>query len=370
MISSQQKDRVKVSILTSVHIPFDGRIFHKEAKTLARAGYEVVLIAPVSKEEVVDGVRMLPLPKPKNRFERMTKVVWRLFRLAFKEKADVYHFHDPELMPVGILLKLLGKKVIYDVHEDYSEQILNKDWVGNTYIRKLAAFATKTAEQVGAFFFDGIVTATPHIAEKFPPRKTTTVRNLPILELIDRANPLRDALIYAGALTAVRGIEQLIQAMALLQNRAELWLLGKWESKEFESKCAVLEGWRYTDYLGHVPYPKVSSYVKRANVGLINFLPVPNQQRAMPNKPFEYMACSLAMIMSNFAYWREIFGECALFVNPYDPEDIANKVLYLLDNPDKAKELSDKGRALIEEEYSWEAEQVKLLDIYKKVLIK
>jgi len=77
-----------------------------------------------------------------------------------------------------------------------------------------------------------------------------------------------------------------------------------------------------------------------------------------------------AEVMSNFPYWQETFGECALFANPYDPEDIAEKVLYLLDNPDEAKKLSDEGRELIEKKYSWEAERGKLLDVYKKVLNK
>ena len=105
------KDQFKICILTSVHPPFDHRIFYKEAKTLIKAGYNVVLIAQHIKEETVDGVRVVPLPTPKNRFERMTKVVWKLVRLALKEKANVYHFHDPELIPVGLYLKILGKKV-------------------------------------------------------------------------------------------------------------------------------------------------------------------------------------------------------------------------------------------------------------------
>ncbi len=98
--------------------------------------------------------------------------------------------------------------------------------------------------------------------------------------------------------------------------------------------------------------------------------PIERYMVGLPIKVFEYMACSLPMVMSNFSYWQEIFSECALFVNPYDPEDIAEKVLYLLDNPDEAKKLSDEGRELIEKKYSWEAERGKLLDVYKKVLNK
>jgi glycosyltransferase involved in cell wall biosynthesis len=369
------KSQVKICVLTSVHPAFDGRIFHKEAKTLTKAGYHVVLIAQHNKEEVVDGVKILPLPKPRNRFERMTKVVWKLFRLASKQKAAIYHFHDPELIPIGLALKLFGRKVIYDVHEDYPEQFLNKEWIGNYTCRKIISVLFNIFEKLSVKIFDGVVTATPGIAAKFPENKTITLRNLPVLELMDKAKPSnwkknKPTVIYSGGLSMIRGIKEIIQAMEFIGDRAELWLLGKWENEEFKQECENLTGWKYATYLGQIPYGQHYSLIKTADVGLVDFFPLPNQERAMPNKPFEYMACSLPMVMSNFPYWQEIFGECALFVNPYDAEDIAEKILHLLDNSNEAKKLGDKGRELIEEEYNWEAEQGKLLDIYKKVLNK
>ncbi|RPJ36239.1 MAG: glycosyltransferase family 1 protein, partial [Planctomycetaceae bacterium] len=98
MTDAPRQCRGKVCVLTSVHMPFDGRIFHKEARSLVKAGYDVTLIARHTKEEVGGGVRVLPLPAPKNRIERVAKVMRRLHRLAVQENADVYHFHDPELM--------------------------------------------------------------------------------------------------------------------------------------------------------------------------------------------------------------------------------------------------------------------------------
>ena len=363
----------KICILTSVHPAFDGRIFHKEAKTLAKAGYNVILIAKHDNEKIVDGVRIVPLPEPKNRIERMTKIMWKLFRLALKEKADIYHFHDPELIFIGLLLKLHGKKVIYDVHEDVPKQILNKDWIGNIYNRKCIAFIVYIIEQIGAFLYNEIVAATPDIAKKFPKNKTVVLRNFPILELIDDVKPInykkdKSVIIYAGGLARTRGIMEIIQAMEYIDNKAELCLLGKWESKKFRYECENLEGWNNTRYLGFISLNEVFQYMKIADIGLCLLHPIKNYITGLPIKAFEYITCSLPMVMSNFHYWREIFGECTLFANPYDPKDIADKIIYLLDKPNEARKFSKKGRKLIEEKYNWETESKKLIILYNSLL--
>ena len=102
---------VKICILTTVHPPFDIRIFHKEAKSLVKFGYDVTLIAQNNRNEVVDRIKIIALPKPKNRSMRILGLTWRVFYLALRQHADIYHFHDTELMPIGILLKLKGKKL-------------------------------------------------------------------------------------------------------------------------------------------------------------------------------------------------------------------------------------------------------------------
>lgn len=361
-----------ICLITSVHFANDTRIFHKEAKTLIQAGYDVILIAQNNKNEIVDGVKIIALLKPRNRFTRIFALTWQVFCLALCQHADVYHFHDPELIIVGIILRLFGKKVIYDVHEDVPKQIMNKNWLGNNHIRKFAAFIMNIVEQIGGLLFNKIVVATPDIAKRFPEKKTVILRNYPILKLIDNTVPInykknKPVIIYAGGLTKIRGIKEIVQAMEYIENKAELWLLGKWESEKFKKDCEDLAGWKYTKYLGFKNLEEVYSFMKSSDIGIINFLPVKNHLGALPNKPFEYMTCSLPIIMSNFPYWQEIFRDCVLFVDPYDSKDIAEKVLYLLDNPNEAKKLGKKGRKLIEEKYSWETESKKLLEMYNNL---
>lgn len=363
----------KVCILTSVHPPFDGRIFHKECKSLVNAGYDVALIAQHDKNETIGGIKIVALPKPKNRRDRISKLTFKIFWRSFKQKSKIYHFHDPELIPIGIILKILGKKVIYDVHEDVPKQILNKEWVGSLFLRKIVAFFAHILEQFGALFFDKMVVATPDIANKFDHSKTEIIRNLPILKIIDTAGCIVQAkekpiVIYTGGLSKIRGIKEVVQAMEYVSDSAELWLLGDWETEEFRKECEGLEGWKHTKYLGRVPLKVVYQYMKKADIGTSILYPVNNYLTSLPIKAFEYMACSLPMIMSDFPYWKEMFGGCALFANPHDPRNIAESILYLLNNPDKAHELGTKGRELIETKYSWKAESKKLIHLYEKLL--
>lgn len=361
----------KICMLSSAHSVFDDRIFYKEAKSLSKEGYNVAVIAQHDKEEVVDNIRIIPLSIPKNRLHRMTKTVWKLFMLALKEKADIYHFHDPELIPIGILLKLKGTKVIYDVHEDYTKTILDKNRIGNEYFIKFIAFLFNLVEQTSIMFFNKIIVVTTHIAKKYPKNKTIILRNLVILEVIDNIKvdnykKSKPNIIYFGGLSENRGIIEIICAMKYLYNKADLLFLGRWENEEYKRKCMNLKEWKNVKYFGYVSYAEMFSIIKKANIGLINFYPKLNHIRSLPSKLFSYMACSLPMVVSNFDYWQKLFGECALFADPYNPKDIANKILYLLDNPDVMKKMGERGRELIKEKYSWESESKKLLDMYKK----
>lgn len=374
----------KICILTSVHPPFDGRIFYKEAKTLVKAGYKVVLIVQHNKKETVDGVRIIPLPKPRNRFERVTSVVWKLFISALRERADIYHFHDPELIPVGLILKLFDKKVIYDMHELVYFQIEDKYWLKFRIIKKLMQEVYSLFEKLSIKYFDQLILAEDGYESYFTQRyknfkRYTIIRNFPIVSLIESAETINNSIkqnpiiIYAGGLSRIRGIKEIIKSMEYMEymkHRTELWLLGKWESEGFEKECKALKGWKHTKYLGFVSLSEVYKYMKIATIAIATVYPTKNHTISLLIKLFEYMACSLPMVISNFPYWKNTFKSCALFANPYNPEDIAEKILYLLDNFDVMKKMGKKGNKLIEKQYNWELESQKLLNMYKNTLEK
>lgn len=367
------KKNYKICHISSVHPALDIRIFFKECKSLAAAGYDVTLIAVYNEEQTVDGVRIVPFRLYKNRFKRILFSPFRMLRLALRQHAAVYHFHDPELIPVGIMLKLFRKKVIYDVHEDVGRQVMYKHWIKSTLLKKIISAAVTLTEKTGALFFDRIVTVTTGIAAKFKPSKTILLRNMPVLEMISRAVPApikkeKPVIVYSGGLTRVRGIKQLVDAMKYVRDRAELWLLGKWESAAFARECEQSPGWAYTRHKGFLPQEEVFSMMKVSDIGVVTFLPLPNHIEALPNKPFEYMACNLPIVMSNFSSWQDIFNRCALFADPESPEDIARNFILLLEDKDLGARLAAAGAELIRTEYSWEAEKEHLLKMYNELL--
>ena len=194
-------------------------MFLKEATSLARAGYRVSVVAPHPQDQVISGITIKAVPKFASRFSRMVRTTWYVYREAVGQKAQVYHFHNTELIPVGWLLKLQGKRVIYDVREDTPADIRDRFYIPS-WIRPAVAGAVDLAEKLSGRFLDGIVAATPHIGERFPRANTAVVQNFPLLdESSPESRPYleRDPVVlYIGTITPVRGLLELVDAMGLL----------------------------------------------------------------------------------------------------------------------------------------------------------
>src|SRR5437879_4110053 len=175
----------KVVHLTSVHRSSDVRVFHKECKSLARSGKHVVLIAPHEGDEVLDSVEIKGIQIGGGRLVRMTRTAWSLYREALRQDGNVYHFHDPELIPLGLLLAAHGKTVIYDIHEDVPADILHKDYIPRR-LRRLLMWSVRKLEDAACRRFSGLIAATPTIAERFYPinANTVVVHNYPMLDEI------------------------------------------------------------------------------------------------------------------------------------------------------------------------------------------
>ena len=363
---------LRVAHLSSVHDPFDVRIFHKECASLVTAGHEVSLVAPHEQQVETSPVCVRAVPRPRGRLSRMTRTARDVYRIARELDADVYHFHDPELIPVGLLLKLRGKRVVYDVHEDLPRQVLSKYWIPR-WCRRPVALLAELLEWPASRIFDAVVTATPTIARRFPPRSTVVVRNYPIVgELagIDGEDycARARAVVYVGGISEVRGARAMVRAMAELPERlgATLELVGTCSPAGFESELGRLTGWSCVRYHGFQDRLGVASILARARVGLVVLEPRPNYLEALPVKLFEYMAAGIPCVASDFPLWREIVTSagCGLLVQPGDPEAIAHAIAWLLEHETEARDMGRRGREAVEGTYNWQSEARTLIELY------
>jgi glycosyltransferase involved in cell wall biosynthesis len=362
--------------LTSVHYPFDTRIFHRECASLARAGYEVTLIAPnADGDHQVNGVKLRAIGMPHNRIERMTSTALRVYRAALEERADIYHLHDPELLPIGAMLKLRGKRVIYDVHEDFKGTMDGKAWIP-WILRKPASIAVHFCESTLGRLCDRVIAATPVIAANFASRRTRLVQNFPWLHELRTPDAVpyeeREPIAaYVGWLDDSRGMREMTRAVEFVSKVLPIRLVlggrvrgGGKTLFENEADSPLVE------YLGFLNRTQVKDLIARARIGMVIILPSDNAINAQPTKMFEYMSGGLPVIASDFPAYRNIVESvgCGLLVDPQDSDEIADAILWMLRNPGEAAEMGRRGQRAVEERYNWEKEAKNLIDAYRELL--
>jgi len=365
---------VKIAHLSSVHPPFDTRIFHRECQTLAGAGHEVVLITPSNGGAAEGTIRIIQIPLPRTRAERFLRTVWQVYSAAVRENADVYQFHDAELIIVGCLLRARGKKVIYDVHEDVPQDILIKNWIPRP-LRRWISLAAHWTEMFGVACFNGVVAATPKIASRFPSKKTVLVQNFPRIKELEcnELTPYQErpnAAVYVGSITPVRGIREMIEANALVASSLDsrMDVAGIFDDLALLDELKASPGWQTARYHGQLSRAEVRKLLATARAGLVCFHPGPNHTESQPNKLFEYMSAGIPVIASDFPLWHKLIGEagCGLLVDPLDPKQIAAAIEWVFTHPSEAEEMGKKGRAAVISKYNWEVEGNRLVEFYER----
>jgi glycosyltransferase involved in cell wall biosynthesis len=337
-------------------------------------GYNVSLVVADGKgDEVKDGVSIVDIGATTGgRLSRMIKTSLRVFEKAKELDSDVYHVHDPELIHTGLKLKKLGKKVIFDSHEDIPKQILYKPYL-NKISKLILSKIFEWYENWSLPKFDYLIAATPFIRDKLLKINPNTVdiNNFPFLNKLKISSwtHKENAVAYIGGISEIRGIKEVILALSYTQN-VHLNLAGSFSEKIFEEKIKKYENWSKVNTLGFLNRQQVSEVLAKSLAGIVTLYPVTNYITSLPVKMFEYMSAGLPVIASNFLLWREIIegNQCGICVDPRNPKAIGDAIQYLVDNPQKAEQMGKNGRKVVEQKYNWSREEKKLLTLYRNLL--
>lgn len=368
--------KYKIVHLTSVHTRYDTRIFIKMCSSLAHQSYDVSLVVADGKgNEIKNLVHIYDIGKLNGRINRILKTTQNVYKKALELNADLYHIHDPELIPIGLKLKKKGKKVIFDAHEDLPKQLLSKPYLKN-YQQKTLSWIAQKYEQWACSKFDAIVTATPFIRDKFLNINANSIdiNNFPILGELTNNNVTWDrkqnGIAYVGGITKIRGILQVINSLSYTQKDIKLELVGEFSEVSTQKIAIDTHGWSKVNQLGFLNRSDVSAILDYAIAGIVTFLPAPNHIDAQPNKMFEYMSVGLPVIASNFPLWKEIIegNSCGICVDPLDPQAIATAIDYIVNNPNEAEIMGNNGKKAVEEKFNWRIEEIKLFNLYSGLL--
>ena len=372
---------LRICHISTVHVPSDVRVFHRECRSLALSGYEVHLVIPAAKSEIKDGVHVHSIRRVRSRSFRILLMPWVAMRAALKTKAAIFHYHDPELVPVGFVLRwLLRKRVVYDLHEAVPRQIMGKPWLPK-WSRRTVAGAYSIMERL---LTPGQVMVLAN--EGWAPRggsKKYLVRNFPHLSdhSVNHVTPVSSRLrppllVYVGGLSEDRGGDLYVElASELRRNGREfnMKLIGPampGYERELRDRITKLDLMDRVQLTGRMEHAEAMRLVSDATIGLCLLMPAPNYTTCLATKILEYMMLGTPVLASAFDAWRPyVEGEgSGLMANPLDLSQVVAMCERMLDDPAQLDVMGRRGAEAVQSRYNWASEFKELERCYRELL--
>lgn len=357
--------------MTSMHKPFDSRIFRKQCVSLSKK-YDVSLVQPNCEDQLVDDVKVYGVPMPVSRYKRMVTAK-PILEKALEIDADIYQIHDPELLRIIPVLKKHGKKVIFDSHENFPGVLMIKEWMPR-FMRKPFSNLYVLYEKKCLKYCDALISVTPDIVERLSKigPKAFLVTNYPIYkELVDNRK-WGKSVCFAGGLTKEWMHHSIIDCLS--DTDAKYRIAGFSAYQNYENALKAKPGWGKVEFLGRIKHDEVNDFLQESSAGMalytyedanVNF-----KEGTLGNqKIFEYMMAGIPLITSHLRLWEEIVktNDCGLCVEPSDPHTISEAINYMVSNPEEAKRMGDNAAIAVKEKYNWSTQEEALFQAYEYV---
>lgn len=366
---------MRIVHLSSCHSADDNRIF-KMCRSIAGAGHDVSFVVPAERDEFADGVAIKAVPIAPTLLRRLVLCTWRVYRRAAKERADVYHFHDPELIFAGLALRYFHKcDVIYDIHENMPDQIMYRASIPRG-LRKWVAFACDLVERYAVKRFSAAVTANEDISERFRQvnSRVIEVHNYAEADEFRHAADKKDSrfasgVIFHSAASDRTAFSAVLQALQLIPKELSFKVVATGNTTAASRRATEMvrsTGCEHVDVVGPLSRAEMVDVMSKAAITLVLYSEQLNHASIRANRFYESLAAALPVITSDFPEWRaavESIG-CGLVADPSDPRAIADAIAYLLSNPAEAAAMGRRGQQVFLKSYSWEHETAKLLQLY------
>lgn len=370
--------------IASGHYPDDDRIFYKEARSLAKAGYEVHVVAPFKAglPPEKDGVRFNLVPRQGRVWGRLRNL-FRIYKVVCGIRPQVCHCHEPDSLLVGVLLSIRhGTKLVFDSHELWSGVVEQRLPGGG--IARLAARAYGGWERRLVRRCDAVIGATSAITAKLAawvgPGRAETLLNVPAVEVFEapRTRPPEDRFVFChdGSLTFDRGLK--VMAEAARQLSGAYPVVFRIVGDAFNAEREWLEAFIKEHHLeqviqrtGWLPYEKVGAALAECHLGLVAFTRKPNHVIAAPNKIFNYLLYGLPFIGPDFMVELQkmaVEDGCCLLADCASSSSLAQAIEALLLDKPRFGRMVQSAHAASLNKYRWQYMETRLLALYRKIL--
>lgn len=365
-----------LTILTSAHPADDKRVFQRHARFMAEKGLRVVLVAPGPEgERVESGVTIVGLGSRRGYRDRLLGLPG-ISRQALRVGGDIFHLHDPELLPVGVWLRrTTGRPVVYDAHENYRLAALSSRGFPPAVAPVVSTLVDRT-EKFLARRMSAVVSPHPARLRELVGESGVPALQVPnsprrsyggSLGIAEKAEPAE--VVYMGLLSEERGAGLILDAAQRLPDlhfRLHVDFGDPARLVEYQHRVERL-GLVNVRAEGYVPYEEVAGILARATVGLLPWLVTPQHlHAAQPTKLFEYMAMGLPIVAADLPITREIVqgSGAGILHTPGDPEALAETIRSLVNAPEERSIMSCSGRKAFQERYNFDAVGQHLLELY------